>query len=119
MHSCTTKNITQAVMSRGRGEEGDQTFIEGYAGWENRLREVANIAAVIIAKQWMRPIGVEKLAFNPELTRCMDLCGSSPPQPLSRPCPVIMIHKDHPAYYTALPSPEDTKALNWPRLMVE
>jgi hypothetical protein len=31
-------------MSRGRGEEGDQTFMEGYAGWENPLREVANIA---------------------------------------------------------------------------
>jgi hypothetical protein len=47
--------------------------MEGYAGWENRLREMANIAAVTIAKQWMGRIGVEKLAFNPELTRCTDL----------------------------------------------
>jgi len=34
---------------------------------------VANIAEVIIAKQWIRPIGVEKLVFNPELTRWTDL----------------------------------------------
>jgi replicative DNA helicase len=58
---------------RQRGEEGDQTFMEWYAGWENRLKEVANIAEVIIAKQRMGPIGVEKLSFNPELTRFTDL----------------------------------------------
>jgi replicative DNA helicase len=34
---------------------------------------VANIAEVVIAKQRMRPIGVEKWSFNPELTRFMDL----------------------------------------------
>jgi replicative DNA helicase len=53
---------------RQRGEEGDQTFMEWYAGWENRLKGVANIADVIIAKQRMQPIGVEKLFINPELT---------------------------------------------------
>jgi replicative DNA helicase len=47
--------------------------MEWYAGWENRLKEVANIAEVIIAKQRMGPIGVEKLSFNPELTRFTDL----------------------------------------------
>jgi hypothetical protein len=73
MYSCTTKNITQAVMSRSRGKEGDQTFMEGYAGWENGLKEVANIADVITVKQWMAPIGVEKLSFNLELTWFTDL----------------------------------------------
>jgi replicative DNA helicase len=43
--------------------------MERYTSWENRLRDVANIADVIIAKQRMGPIGVEKLSFNPELTR--------------------------------------------------
>jgi replicative DNA helicase len=43
--------------------------MERYVGWENRLKEVANIAEVIIAKQRMGPIGVEKLSINPELTR--------------------------------------------------
>jgi replicative DNA helicase len=47
--------------------------MERYAGWENGLQEVANIAEVIIAKQWMGPIGVEKLSFNPELTQFTDL----------------------------------------------
>jgi len=47
--------------------------MERYAGWETRLREVANITEVIIAKQRMGPIGVEKLSFNPELTRFTDL----------------------------------------------
>lgn len=32
-----------------------------------------DITTVIIAKQRMGPIGVEKLSFNPELTRFMDL----------------------------------------------
>jgi replicative DNA helicase len=58
---------------RQRGEEQDEVFLERHAGWENRLRDVANIAAVIIAKQRMGPIGVEKLSFNPELTRFTDL----------------------------------------------
>jgi replicative DNA helicase len=34
---------------------------------------VANIAEVVIAKQRMGPISVEKLSFNPELTRFTDL----------------------------------------------
>ena len=36
-------------------------------------QNVANIAEVIIAKQRMGPIGVERLHFNPELTRFTDL----------------------------------------------
>jgi replicative DNA helicase len=55
------------------GEERDQAFLERHAGWENRLKDVASIAEVIIAKQRMGPIGVEKLSFNPELTRFADL----------------------------------------------
>jgi replicative DNA helicase len=47
--------------------------MEWYAGWENRLKEVANRAELIIAKQRMGPIGVERLSFNPELTRFTDL----------------------------------------------
>jgi replicative DNA helicase len=58
---------------RQRGEERDDSFMERYAGWENRLRDVANIAEVIIAKQRMGPIGVEQLSFNSELTRFTDL----------------------------------------------
>jgi replicative DNA helicase len=58
---------------RQKGEEQDEAFLERHAGWENRLRDVANIADVIIAKQRMGPIGVEKLSFNPELTRFTDL----------------------------------------------
>jgi hypothetical protein len=46
--------------------------MEPHAGWENRLKEVVNRAEVIIAKQWMRPIGVEKWFFNPDLTRLAD-----------------------------------------------
>jgi replicative DNA helicase len=44
-----------------------------YAGWGNRLKGMTNIAEVIIAKQRMGPIAVEKLSFNPELTRFTDL----------------------------------------------
>jgi replicative DNA helicase len=58
---------------RQRGEERDDTFLERHAGWQNRLQDVANIAEVIIAKQRMGPIGVERLHFNPELTRFTDL----------------------------------------------
>jgi replicative DNA helicase len=58
---------------RQKGEERDAAFIERHAGGENRLRDVANLAEVIIAKQRMGPIGVEKLSFNPELTRFTDL----------------------------------------------
>jgi hypothetical protein len=46
--------------------------MERHAGWENRLKEVANRAEVIIAKQWTGPIIVEKLSMNPELTRLTD-----------------------------------------------
>jgi replicative DNA helicase len=55
------------------GEERDGAFMERHAGWENYLRDVASIAEAIIAKQRMGPIGVEKLSFNPELTRFTDL----------------------------------------------
>jgi hypothetical protein len=41
------------------------------------------------------------MAFNLELTRFTDLRGNPHPQPLSTPSPVIVIHKDHRAYYTA------------------
>ena len=58
---------------RQKGEERDEAFLERHAGWEARLRDVANIAEVIIAKQRMGPIGVEQLSFNPELTRFTDL----------------------------------------------
>jgi replicative DNA helicase len=46
--------------------------VERHASWETQLREVANITGVIIAKQRMGPIGIEKLSFNPELTRFTD-----------------------------------------------
>jgi replicative DNA helicase len=58
---------------RQRGEERDEAFLERHAGWESHLRDVASIAEVIIAKQRMGPIGVQKLSFNPELTRFTDL----------------------------------------------
>ena len=58
---------------RQKGEERDEAFLERHAGWESRLREVANMTEVIIAKQRMGPIGIEKLSFNPELTRFTDL----------------------------------------------
>ncbi len=58
---------------RQKGEERDEAFLQRHAGWESRLKEVANIAEVIITKQRMGPIGVEKLSFNPELTRFTDL----------------------------------------------
>ena len=58
---------------RQKGKERDAAFLERHAGWEGRLREVANMTEVIIAKQRMGPIGVEKLSFNPELTRFTDL----------------------------------------------
>jgi replicative DNA helicase len=58
---------------RQKGEERDGAFMERYASWESRLSEVANMTEVIIAKQRMGPIGVEKLSFNPELTRFTDL----------------------------------------------
>jgi replicative DNA helicase len=34
---------------------------------------VTNLTDVIAAKQRMGPVGVEKLSFNPELTRFTDL----------------------------------------------
>ena len=34
--------------------------MERHVGWENRLKEAANREEVIMAKQWMGPIGVEK-----------------------------------------------------------
>jgi replicative DNA helicase len=58
---------------RQRGEEQDEAFTERYASWESRLREVENMTEVIIAKQRMGPIGVDKLYFHPELTRFTDL----------------------------------------------
>jgi replicative DNA helicase len=58
---------------RQRGEERDDSFLERHTGWESRLKDVSNIAEVIIAKQRMGPIGVEKWSFDPELTRLTDL----------------------------------------------
>jgi hypothetical protein len=72
MHSCTTENIIEAVMGQGR-REGNQMFMERHADGNNRLKEVANRAEVIIAKQWMRPIIVQKWSFNPDLSRSTDL----------------------------------------------
>jgi replicative DNA helicase len=56
-----------------KGEERDEAFRERYANWGGRMGAVANTAEVMIAKQRMGPIGVEKLSFNPELTRFTDL----------------------------------------------
>jgi hypothetical protein len=47
--------------------------MEWHTGWENRLKEVANRAEVIITKQWTGPIGVEKWSMDLELTRLTDL----------------------------------------------
>jgi replicative DNA helicase len=58
---------------RQKGEEGDAAFLDRHAAWEGHLRKVANITEVIVAKQRMGPIGIEKLSFNPELTRFTDL----------------------------------------------
>ena len=58
---------------RQKGEERNEAFLERHAGWKNRLRDVANIAEMIIAKQRMGPVGVEVLSFSPELTRFTDL----------------------------------------------
>ena len=60
---------------RQKGEERDTAFLERYSSWETRLKDVANIAEVLIAKQRMGPIGIETLHFNPELTRFTDLAG--------------------------------------------
>jgi replicative DNA helicase len=46
--------------------------MERHAGWEACLREVANMTEVMMAKQRMGPIGVEKLSFNPDPTRFID-----------------------------------------------
>ena len=54
---------------RQKGEEGDVAFLDRHATWEGRLREVANITEVIIAKQRIGPIGIEKLSFNLQLAR--------------------------------------------------
>jgi replicative DNA helicase len=85
--------------------------------WENRLREVANIAEIIIAKQRMGPIGVEKLAFNTELTQFTDLCGSLPPRAAVQ---VPSRHRDSQRSRRVLycsPPSEDANALKFPRLM--
>jgi replicative DNA helicase len=58
---------------RQKGKEQNEVFLERHAGWKNRLRDVANIAEMIIAKQRMGPVGVETLSFSPELTRFTDL----------------------------------------------
>jgi replicative DNA helicase len=58
---------------REKGEERNEVFLERHARWKNRLRDVANIAEMIIAKQRMGPVGVETLSFSPELTRFTDL----------------------------------------------
>jgi replicative DNA helicase len=58
---------------RQKGEEWDAAFLERHAGWENRLKDVANIIEVIIGKQCMGLISVERLSFNLELTRFTDL----------------------------------------------
>jgi replicative DNA helicase len=48
-------------------------FLDRHAAWEGHLREVANLGEVIVAKQRMGPIGVEKWSFNPELAWFTDL----------------------------------------------
>ena len=58
---------------RQKGEERNEVFLEQHAGWKNRLRDVANTAEMIIAKQRMGPVGVETLSFSLELTRFTDL----------------------------------------------
>jgi replicative DNA helicase len=60
-------------MSRGRRASEGQSIDGVVYRLGKPLREVANIAEVIIAEQRMGPIGVERLSFNPELTRFTDL----------------------------------------------
>jgi len=60
-------------MSRGRRAREGQSIHGVVYRLGKPLREVANIAEVIIAEQRMGPIGVERLSFNPELTRFTDL----------------------------------------------
>ena len=58
---------------RQKGEEGNAGFMGRHASWEGRLREVANMTEVIIAKQRTGPIGVEQLSFKLELAWFRDL----------------------------------------------
>ena len=58
---------------RQTGEGGNTAFMEQDASWEGRLREVSSMTEVIIGKQRIGPIGVERLSFNSELARFTDL----------------------------------------------
>ncbi|MGB1077750.1 MAG: DnaB-like helicase C-terminal domain-containing protein, partial [Bdellovibrionales bacterium] len=53
--------------------ESIEKFNERYETWANRLRDMANIAEVIVAKQRHGPIGPVKLQFDSNYTRFSDL----------------------------------------------
>lgn len=54
-------------------EESGDRFAERHAGWQERCAAVHNTAEVIVAKQRHGPIGIERLYFDPNLTRFADL----------------------------------------------
>lgn len=58
-------------------EEGNDRFLERHQKWQERCSEVHNTAEVIVAKQRHGPIGIERLFFDPNLTRFADLDRSS------------------------------------------
>ncbi len=53
--------------------ESDEKYYDRHEKWASRLQEVANTAEVVIAKQRHGPIGIERLFFDPGLTRFSDL----------------------------------------------
>jgi replicative DNA helicase len=58
---------------RQQEEEQNDVSLEQHASWQNRLKDIANITQVIITRRQMGPISIERLHFNPELTRFTDL----------------------------------------------
>jgi replicative DNA helicase len=56
-----------------RPDENDEKYFERMERWQKRCSEVHNVAEVIVAKQRHGPIGIERLHFEPNLTRFSDL----------------------------------------------
>lgn len=56
-----------------RVEESADKFHERHQSWQERCSAVHNTAEVVIAKQRHGPIGIEKLYFDPNMTRFSDL----------------------------------------------
>ncbi len=52
-----------------RQDEKDDAFNSKYERWQNRKKEVENLAEVSVAKQRHGPIGTEKLHFEGQFTR--------------------------------------------------